>query len=249
MGNFLLILVCLVLGYVVRRATRSERSRVRPLNLFVLWVSLPAVILTQLPGVFENEAGFTLEALCLAGMPWLVFALTTLAAMLAGAKFGWSKATIGAIALTAGFGNTSFVGFPLLEAFYGPEALALGIVVDQAGTFLALSTVGLAVASYFSTRSISFGEGLRRMITFPPLIAVVVASLWGIFELPESEFLNTILRLLGKTLAPLALIAVGWQIEFDPATIRRRRRELMFGLGMKLVVSPTVICLLANILL
>ncbi len=41
--------------------------------------------------------------------------------------------------MCAGFGNTSFVGIPLIQAMYGEEGLKTVMLVDQPG-FVALST-------------------------------------------------------------------------------------------------------------
>jgi malate permease and related proteins len=219
------------------------------LNTFVLWVSLPAVVLTQLPEVFENEGGFTLQSIFLAAMPWAIFGFTTVTTWIVGSRWGWSRATIGAVSLTAGLGNTSFVGYPLLEALYGRSSLGYAVIVDQPGSFLALSTAGIAVASFFSTSHVSLASVLRRMFTFPPLIAVLMVGAWVLFDLPQSEGIDVVLGYLGMTLAPLALVSVGWQLELDLSRFAARRREIIFGLGMKLVVSPIVILIAATLLL
>ena len=39
----------------------------------------------------------------------------------------------------------------MIETFYGPEYLGLGILIDQAGSYLVLSTLGILVASIYSS--------------------------------------------------------------------------------------------------
>ncbi|MES2965448.1 MAG: AEC family transporter [Bdellovibrionota bacterium] len=238
MSNFIIIVVCLLLGFALRRVGRFERSRVRPLNFVILWISLPALVLSELPKVFASSQALSTELVCLALMPWLVFAFTFAVAFACGRWLGWSRATVGAVTLTAGLGNTSFVGYPLIEMFYGREALSLAIVVDQPGTFLALSTVGIMVASFYSARAISIGEAVKRMLTFPPLIAVVIAVLLATFDVPREGLVQSALALFGRTLVPFALISVGWQLELDRALIVPRWHQLVVALGLKLVVSP-----------
>jgi len=36
--------------------------------------------------------------------------------------------------LTGGLANTSFIGLPMIETFYGPQFLGLGILIDQLGS-------------------------------------------------------------------------------------------------------------------
>jgi predicted permease len=55
----------------------------------------------------------------------------------------------GCLILTAGLGNTSFLGFPIIEALYGQEGMKTAILVDQPGTFVVLSTLGIIVATMY----------------------------------------------------------------------------------------------------
>src|SRR5581483_2828401 len=75
-------------------------------------------------------------------VPLLVFAWL-------GRRRRWSAGTIGALTLTCGLGNTAFMGLPMVEAFRGPQALGTAIIADQLGTFLALSTLGVAIAAHY----------------------------------------------------------------------------------------------------
>ena len=50
-------------------------------------------------------------------------------------------------------------------------AMAIGILIDQLGTYLVLSTLGIAIASIYSAGANSAGEILKRVFTFPPLLA------------------------------------------------------------------------------
>jgi predicted permease len=72
---------------------------------------------------------------------------------------GLSRETTGALIFTAGRANTSFVGLPMIEAFFGRHGIGLGLVIDQLGSYLVLATLGILVASIFSgaasTRSAS----------------------------------------------------------------------------------------------
>ncbi|MGZ9075100.1 MAG: hypothetical protein ACXW13_04925 [Burkholderiaceae bacterium] len=88
-----------------------------------------------------------------------------------------SAAATGAMILTGGLANTSFVGLPMIEAWIGRDGLPYGIVIDQLGSYLALSTFGLVVAARYSGQPLQWSVMWRRIVTFPPLIALVIAIL------------------------------------------------------------------------
>jgi predicted permease len=158
---------------------------------------------------------------------------------LAARAFRFSPATTGALTLTGGLANTSFVGLPMIETFYGPEFLGLGILIDQLGSYLVLSTVGIFVASLYSAseRSLNAKAVFRKIALFTPFQAVVVAILLMPFEYPV--WLDDLLKRLGATLVPIALVSVGYQLQFSH--VRGRLQALTVGLAFKLVVGPALI--------
>ena len=51
----------------------------------------------------------------------------------------WPAPTTGGLILSGSLANTSFVGLPMIEAFYGVSFLGVGVLMDQLGTYTALS--------------------------------------------------------------------------------------------------------------
>jgi len=146
MGNYLLLAACFVLGLVLRRSGRLPDNAAAALNGFIVNISLPALTLT-----YVHSLGFRTNLILPALMPWLMFGLGCGFFWLTARALGFSRTTTGALTLTGGLANTSFVGLPMIETFYGSEFLGLGILIDQLGTYLVLSTVGILVASLYSS--------------------------------------------------------------------------------------------------
>ena len=205
------------------------------LNSFIIHVSLPALTL-----LYIHDLKLTGNVGLMAVMAWIYFALA--------AGFFWSigrwlklpRGTVGALMLTGGLGNTSFVGLPMIEAYYGHEGIVNGIIVDQLGSFLVLSTLGITVAGLYSSGRPTGKEILRRILLFPPFIALVISL--ALIPLDYAPWFTTLLKRLGDTLAPLALVSVGFQLHLGHLT--GNGRNLAMGLGFKLLLAPLVIYLL-----
>src|SRR5262249_13946011 len=118
MNNYLLLAACFVLGIILRRSGRLPANAAAVLNGFVVHISLPALTLTYVHSL-EFHARLILPTL----MPWVMFAIGCGFFWLAGRAIGFSRATTGALTLTGGLANTSFVGLPMIETFYGAEFL------------------------------------------------------------------------------------------------------------------------------
>ena len=136
--------------------------------------------------------------------------------------------------IAGGLANTSFVGLPMIEAFYGRGDMAIGIVVDQLGTYLVLSTLGIAVIALHARTTLRPADVARRIVTFPPLIALLFALACIGVDYPA--WLTAVLHRLGDTLAPLALVSVGLQLRLGD--LRGNGAALAGGLAFKLVLGP-----------
>jgi len=236
MNNYLLLGACFLLGILLRYSGRLPNNAAAALNGFVIHISLPALTLTYVHGL-KLDASLILPAL----MAWVMFGISCGFFWLGAKVLGFSRATTGALTLTGGLANTSFVGLPMIETFYGQQFLGLGILIDQLGSYFALSTVGILLASLYSSgHDVTIKAVIRRIVLFVPFQAFVLALLLMPFEYPS--WLDELLRRLGATLVPIALVSVGYQLQLSH--VRGKASALAIGLLFKLVIGPALILLL-----
>lgn len=239
-GEFLsalwLVIICLGAGALAARFHHPE-GLAAGLNWWVLHVALPALVLQQILLLqWSHELLFPAVAM------WLVFAGAWLLINLLGRSLGWTRGQIGALVLTAGLGNTSFVGYPLIEALRGTEALGVAVIADQMGSFLVLSSLGVIVAAVYAGQRVSAMDLLRRVAMFPAFFALLLALiLRQTGGLPD--VLMEVLGRLGQTLTPLALFTVGMQLRLR--AVRHDLVPMLYGLGWKLLLAPLMIAGLA----
>lgn len=243
MTNFVLIFICLAVGQLLRKARLAPENAAATLNVVVLYLSLPAVVLLQLPP-FLLQATYSWALAAPVALPWAALLLAWGAYAWWGRRRGWSSATIGALIIATGLGNTSFVGFPVLEALLGPPGVQVGLLVDQLGSFCALSTLGLWLAARYSGRALSSRDMVRRVVTFPPFISILVAAGWALLGAPGHEMARPLLAKLAATLAPLSVLSVGVQLNFHMSALCRHAETLTLGLGLRLFVLPALAAIL-----
>ena len=236
MNNYLVLGVCFLLGIILRRSGRLPDNAATTLNGFVVHISLPALTLAYVHDLDLNSR-LILPAL----MPWIMFGLGCAFFWIIGRALGFPPATTGGLMLTGGLANTSFIGLPMIETFYGPGYLGLGILIDQAGSYLVLSTLGILVASiYSSAHAVDTQAVIRRIVVFVPFQAFVLALLLVPIEYPD--WLAELLKRLGGTLIPLALVSVGYQLRLS--AVRSKSTALAAGLLFKLALAPALILIL-----
>src|SRR5689334_13870975 len=164
MDNFILLVACFVIGMLLRRSGRLPDNAHAALNGFLIHVSLPALTL-----LYVHDLRINVSLLLPVAMAWLMFALGFVFFKLVGKIWALPASTIGALTLTGSLANTSFVGLPMIEAFYGPKNLGLGILIDQMGTYMVLSTLGIFLAAgYGQGAGLGYRAVLRKVLTFAP---------------------------------------------------------------------------------
>ena len=228
-----LLLICLAMGIAARRYLAYPDQLVPSINWWLITIALPCLILTLIPHTTINR-----ESLVpVAGM-WCVFLGGLAVVIMVGKLISWPRTVIGVVALVAGIGNTSFMGFPIVQSYYGAAGLQIAVIADQVGSFIILSTGGVVVMALCSGQTPTIKMITRRVVTFPPFIALCVSlaikpfgGLPNFIEVPFSQ--------IGATLTPLALFCVGLQIALRPP--RGALSALITGVTWKLVAAPLVV--------
>lgn len=229
---FALILAMLALGMVFARLKLLPANAAEVLNLVVLYVCLPAAVLIYVPRLHLDAS--------LAGViatPWLLAVATVALVTLASRRFGFRRDEHAVLLLCVGLCNSSFIGYPMVRALLGEQALPYAVVYDQFGTFVLLSTFGLYVLARYSGDA---PPTLRviglRILRFPPVWALLL----GLTIMPEQppHWIGAALQKLSDALLPLVMLAVGLSIQ-----LRLPRDEigpLATGLVLKLLVMPAI---------
>lgn len=235
MEQLIFVLVFLAIGVLLRLSGRLPETASKVLGGWVINVALPATALQSVHNVTVDGAW-----LLAAASPWIGVALALLVLLPLGRALGWSRQRTGGLLLVAGWGNTSFVGIPMILAFAGPQWVALGLFIDLFGSYLALSVLGIAIAAIAGAGRFSAGAVLRRIATFPPFIALLLALATNHLERPP--WLEDGIAALAATMTPLALAAVGFALRLD--RLAGRVTALALALGFRLVLAPAVLLIL-----
>ncbi len=231
MSNFLLIGLCILVGYLLQRSKKLPADSFKAVNAWIINLALPAVSFKFLPHI-QWERSLLLPIL----MPVIVWVAAWIyIAVYAGNKL--DKPTKAGLLLTTGLSNTSFVGFPLVIAYFSSAELSIAVICDQV-SFLLLATIGVIIALRVSgEESISAAMLIKRIISFPPFVACVLSLILPHFV--DLSFLEPLFDIVAATIAPLALFSIGLQIKFEGW--KNEIKHIRFALFFKLFIAPAII--------
>ena len=139
--------------------------------------------------------------------------------------------------IMATFGNTSFIGFSYIDAFYGQDYIVYGLIYDIFGSFLLLVSVGMFIITWGNGKKNNLKSISKSIFLFPPAIMFFITLFAKNFEIPNFIMLTS--QTLGSTLVPLAMIAIGMKLELKH--IFARLHIVSMAMLLKMIIVPIII--------
>lgn len=236
MSNFILIGVCFLAGFALRKSGVLAKGSHHGINVWIIYVALPAATLKYLPGiVWSSDLIIPLitPLICWLGA-WLLTELVS-------KPFHFDRKTKAAFWIVTGLGNTSFIGFPLISAYYGEKYLSIAAVTDQMSFFMLAVFASIVAMRASGSAKADFKTISLKLLKFPPFLVIIAALVLPPFI--SFEPITPLVSTLALTLSPLALFSVG--LQFELGKMRDVLKPILAASFYKLVLSPLIILGLA----
>ena len=230
--TFILIMGLIAIGGVMKRSSIFPDNTGDVLNIFILNISLPAIILVSIP-----QLKISFELLYPAVAHWILYFIHICLVLMAYKIFKFSRSVLGCLLVVSCLGNTAFLGIPMISGFFGGEAVPYAVLYDQLGSGLAfLFTMSFILPRFTGEDKKSLKQILISLLKFPPFIALVSGFILINYSI-DSYIFNLIERI-SQTLIPCSMIAVGFQIKYKLSM--QKIKPILVGLGLKLIILPLV---------
>ena len=223
------IAIYLLLGYLFKIFYQDNSKQ---LIDFVIFFSLPAIVFSKIYPLVLNNKIFNLILM------FICFILLNLfLAYLIGKLMKLNKQSLATFMIVATFGNTSFIGFSYIDAFYGDEFIVYGLIYDLFGSFLLLVSLGMIIITWGSNKKNSFKSISKNIFFFPPLIMFGITLIVKNFAIPNFLLLTS--QILGSTLVPIAMIAIGMKLELKH--IFAKFHIVSVAIILKMIIVPILV--------
>lgn len=203
------IFVLLMGGYLAKRIGVLKSKQSRTFLDFTIIFALPCLIFDR---AYHLNFDFSLIIYIFMGLFSCVVA--GLLSVGLGVLFKFSKATLISMFLLSSFGNTLFIGIPIVSALYNePQFIGEVIFYDALATALPMALFAPFIIALASQQKMSFIQNVKKMLFFPPFIALFLGFSCKFFTLPELIFEPV--RMFGGAATPVALFAIGLGLGFN----------------------------------
>ena len=231
-----LVIGAFLLGWLVKTIRPVPVVVTAWADKYVLQVALPAVIIAKI-----SKVTFDADVVLPIAVAWSVMVMSIVAVLIASRILKWNRSITGALLLVGVLGNTSFLGLGMVESLLGADHLASAIAYDQVGTFVGLALWGSFVASTYGAGEGGWRSVLNRLTRFGPFLALLASLVFRIIDLPDDVY--PILNGIGKTVAPVAMCALG--LRFTLSVSRSVQVPALLGLISKMAVLPALVYVVA----
>ncbi len=199
------------------------------LGKLLFWLGVPISVFvflrrTDLSGGIWLAGAMAWVAIGLGGLllsVWLKFAVP------------WAKPTQGTALLAAMFGNTGYVGFPIILTLFGDAGFAWALFYDLLGTTLGAYGLGALIASRYGASTDNGTAMLKNALTNPTIAAF---GLGLIYREPLPGWLDPGLTAIAWGSIGLALLLIGMRL--GQLKSRQQLRPVLLPIGLKMLLVP-----------
>jgi hypothetical protein len=234
-----ILAVVVIIGAVAAKFRVFTNDSKDVLSKIIFNISLPLMLFTNFfrleatPRLVSNSltvlsvSGFVILFLLLTG--WLVSRIFRLKGMEAAVFKTHSM-----------FGNTIFLGFPLITALYGFEGLLYASMFQLVSSLL-MWTVGVIILSHGN--GISWKKSLLRVVN-PNTIATLSGLFFFLLSVKLPEIMLKPMTDLGSANTWLSMLYIGAMLVFSNVAGMLRRKSLYIISFSRLVLGPALLIMI-----
>ncbi len=243
-----ILFVTVAAGYLARKLSWIGEEFDGSLSKIIMYITCPATVLNSvlsnqnLPD--ESVIWNVLFVSVVTFIPIIIFAL------IVPRFYRIPKSQRGGHEFTITMGNTAFVGFAVVGAIMGSQAVLYSSIYNIISS-LVLYSVGAWMISRSGSIKLSREEQLRyvaKNLLSPAMISCVVALLLALWHVNDFGFIGQTCSFLGAMTAPAAMLVIG-------STLAKYELKAMLSSGwayltafFRLIVAPAIVYILGGFL-
>ncbi len=237
----LILLAIVIVGYVAGKLDYMGGDFDRRLSNLIIDITCPALILSSTMGGTLPESRLILPLL---GISLLTYVLLTAVAWWLPRLISRKSEDYGPVGFALMFGNVGFIGYPIVGAIFGHQAVFYAAILNVVNTF-AVFTVGTMLVNGEKGRVVF----RPKVLVSPPMIAAYLAIVivaWGIDSIPD--VISKPVSMIGDMTVPGALLIIGSSMSKLSWRTMMGSRVVYVTTAFRLFLLPLIIYVLFSFL-
>ncbi|MCC0638780.1 MULTISPECIES: AEC family transporter [unclassified Clostridioides] len=229
------LFIIILVGYFVRKFNLLDEHCTSKLSNLTMTIFLPSMIISSMQINFDNK--MIQKILLLLFISLVMYIVSIIIAFLLKYILKCEDTKdLGIYQYIVVFSNVAFMGYPVIEAVLGHEAIFYTAIFNLPFNLFSF-TLGIYLLSKGSSTK---GFSMKSLIS-PATIAVVIGLFLFITGLRLPQFINDPLKMLGDMTTPISMIIIGSLLANSSAIDCFVNKRLYLVTIVRLLVLPVII--------
>ena len=229
---FILFILILV-GYIATKKNLIDSSLTKKLSKLIMNIFLPCMIINSMQ--LEYSPTILKKVLLLILISLLIYAISFLIAIIFKA-ISKSKNDIGVYQFAILFSNVGFMGYPIVEAILGKDAIFYAAIFNIPFNLLIMTLGVFVICKENNNYSFSF-----KSLINPVIISIFIGLSLFILNIKLPYIINRPIELLGNITTPLSMIVIGSMLCLSSISECVRNKKLYIVSFIRLILMPILI--------
>lgn len=141
------------------------------------------------------------------------------------------------------FGNTGFIGIPVIRALYGTEAIFFAAIIELISDIL-IFTIGMALIQM--SIQVKLKPGIKQFL-HPGLIGVLIGLTLFLLDLRLPQLLGGSVEMIGAATTPLTMFVIGYQLGGMKLKEIAGDWQVYVVCFVKLMIAPVITLLIVKL--
>ena len=229
---FILFILILV-GYIATKKNLIDSSLTKKLSKLIMNIFLPCMIINSMQ--LEYSPTILKKVLLLILISLLIYAISFLIAIIFKA-ISKSKNDIGVYQFAILFSNVGFMGYPIVEAILGKDAIFYAAIFNIPFNLLIMTLGVFVICKENNNYSFYF-----KSLINPVIISIFIGLSLFILNIKLPYIINRPIELLGNITTPLSMIVIGSMLCLSSISECVRNKKLYIVSFIRLILMPILI--------
>jgi hypothetical protein len=240
LNSLVMIFIMIIPGIILKKKKIIDDSQTKGISAVLVNVTWPCMVIDAMQMPYSDEVFNGTKYIFM--LLIIIFLLIFLVAALTVKGLRLKRTQAGILAFMLIFGNTGFIGLPVMNALYGKEAVFYASMVEMANDIL-MFTIGIMLIQVSAGAETKFR--LKEFLS-PGIFGVIIGFALFLLGITLPEFLGKSVSVIGAATTPLSMIVIGSQL----GGIRLRElagdRSIYAASFIKLLIVPAIALLIVR---
>jgi len=206
LNSLVMIFVMIIPGIILKKKHLIDEHQTKGLSAIIVNVTWPCLVINAMQIAYTKEIfdGCKYIFLLLIIIFFIIFVIAAVVVKI----FKLQRAQAGILAFMLIFGNTGFIGMPVINALYGKEAVFYASMVEMANDIL-MFTIGIMLMQMSAGVKTKFE--IKEFLS-PGIFGVLFGFVLFITSITLPKFLGTSISIIGAATTPLSMFVIGSQL-------------------------------------